>query len=187
MVVQGPLDDGGLVGDAPRIEPGAGSRQGRGASFEQGTGQGGGGRGVGDPHLATNEELAVCQAGALGGVTTRPQGQGELMLGHGRLLGEVGGARAQDLILDPGLRFQGQGGAEVDDLQLGPQGPSGDADGGATAGEVPDHLDGNGLGEGGDALRRHAVVADEDGDPDPVQVGMRGPLQGREAHGDGLQ
>jgi hypothetical protein len=130
---------------------------------------------VPNAHLAADEQLGAVLDRTQGAVATGLQGGGQLGVGHRRLAGEVGRARAEAQVVHAG-QFEGRiDGAEVDHLkacELARQ----HADRRAATDEVAQHLPGHCLRVGRDALLHHTVVAGEIADRDLVHAGLFAPL-----------
>jgi hypothetical protein len=161
----------------PRCQAGARPAQFTRRAAQQGAGQGRCRRGVANAHLAADEQLGAVLDRTQGAVATGLQGGGQLGVGHRRLAGEVGRARAQAQVVHAG-QFEGRiDGAEVDHLQACVQLARQHADCRAAADEVAQHLPGHGLRVGRDALLHHAVVAGEDADRHLSTLGRSRPCK----------
>ncbi|MNZ83411.1 hypothetical protein D3C78_1021380 [compost metagenome] len=121
-------------------------------------------------------------AGAPGG-----QRRVALLGGHRRLAGEVGGAGAEGVAVHAAQRLAVAGGAQVDHLQPCVQLVGEHADRRAAGDEVVQHLPGDRLRIGGNALLDHPVVAGEHGDPRLLQVRALAALQRGEVDGQLLE
>ena len=144
------LDCRALPGEPVAVDAGAEAGKAR-AAAEQCAGKRRGGGRVADAHLAEHDEIGVVRDLVVAG-RNRLQERG---LGHGRLLREVGGRLLQ---------------RQRHDAKLGVAHARKLIDGRAAGGEICHHLRRD-LGRiGGDALRRHAVIAGKDQDLDAVEA-----------------
>ena len=175
------------MADTLSIQPSARPREVTDLAVEQGTRQRTGGGGVADAHLATDKQLCpACQCSPRT-VAAGLQGEHPLGLGHCRAIDEVGGART-DVQVAHTWQVQGRRDrAKVDHFQLCLQLSRQDADGRATADKVVQHLPSDFLRKRRHALRYHAMVTREDGDPHVVHQRFDLALQAGQLHRQGLQ
>ncbi|MCY1415499.1 hypothetical protein D9M71_309840 [compost metagenome] len=136
MQAQRPLDDFSLVLYPGVVQASARAAQLRRRTPQQNTGQGCGGCGVTNAHLATDEQLCALFGAALGTVATGLQGRLQLVFGHRGLTGKVGSTSAQAQMAHAGQFQLRVNGAQVDHVQAGLQLPRQHTDRRAPADEV---------------------------------------------------
>ncbi len=177
---QGALDHRGLVRHAAGVQPGSRPDQRAHRRIQQRAGHGRRRGGIADAHLAADEQLAAGLLGAAHAFAPGLERQQALFGAHRRGLDEVRGTRRQAQVAHAGQGFQGDGGAQVDHLQAGAEFARQHADRRAAADEVAQHLAGDRLRIGRDALGDYPVVAGEDRHPEPLQARSFAPLQRRQ-------
>ncbi|MNN61067.1 hypothetical protein D3C81_1762840 [compost metagenome] len=165
MQQQGTVDHPLLVGHGGRVQSGTGAGQRQRRQVEQRATQRRGGGGVADAHLAADIHPGPRLVRTLGTGAPGGQRRAALFVSHGRATGEVGGTGAEAVAVHTTERLAVAGSAQVDDLETGLQLVGEHADGGAAGDEVVQHLPGDRLRIGGNALLDHPVVAGEHGDP----------------------
>ncbi len=141
------IDDGALARKALLVDASAATGKARTAAAEQRRRERCGRSRVADAHLAEPDEIGVLRHG----VVARADRIEERRLVHGRGLREVGGRTVE---------------RERHDAKLSARRACKLVDGGAATSEVRDHLRGDLGREGGDALRRHAMISGKDKDLD---------------------
>ena len=162
MEGEGALDGAALARETLVIDSGAAADDVGDGQAGEGGGDGAGGGGVADAHLAEAEEIAAF-GGGLGGESDAG-GERGMHFGrrHGGLDAKVarggGGAAADDAIEDGQRREY----ADVGNLEVDSTGVCEGVDGGTAAQEVGDHLGGDFLRIGADALGADAVIGGED-------------------------
>src|SRR5215469_17937904 len=184
---KGALDGRALASETGFVGAGSASDDGGGFAAGESGGEGAGGSGVADAHLAHADEGAAGGRSAVGRFDSKRQRRDGLVARHGGLEAEVLRTEADGTADEAGGFGNRVGDSGIDNFQL----HAGDAgervDGGASAQEVSDHLSGDGLWIGVDALGADAVIGGEQDDAGLLDGGRESGLNSGDAVGDLFQ
>ena len=184
---QGALDDRDLVADPCGIQTGARACEVSDLAIQQCAGQGTGGSGVTDAHLAADKQLRAACQGAVCAVSPGLQGQLPLRLGHRRAMHEIGRARTDIQVTNAGQIQGRRDRPKVNHFQLRLQLPRQHTDCRTTGDKVLQHLPGHRLGKCRHAFSDHAVIAGKNRDPQVIHRRFDLALQTRQLHRQRLQ
>ncbi len=175
-----------LVGDARRIQAGARTHQVRQGQWPEYRRQRAGRGGVADAHLAEQQQVRAVAASGFDRAPAGVENRIEVGRRHRRTGAEIVGATARLVAGHAGERRVGQA-AHIPDMQRQPQFARQHGDGGATRGEVAQHLHRHFRRIRRYALHGDAMIAGEHQHRHPRGLRLLASLQRSQLDGEGFQ